>query len=350
MTQEFNPLLDFARKIECSVKLPSNGGWYDDDIISFNALNEVNIMPMLPNDEMLIVNPETLISGDSILKVIGSCCPGVKNPGELYYPDVNTILLGIKKATYGDELVQQYICPLCWSKKNDIISQEVVRIIKERYPNGHVEIGVDETHEIEKLADENMQSLITQMERNNEICISPQELKCSIDEILGRMTLLPQNGIVELKNGLKVYTTPYKCNDKIKFINKQIKYQKIIKYLEEHSDSMENIQEITDDYIQSVKQLSTMYKEVGEITLDIVASSIKKIETPNGDVVTNYNYICEFLKKADIESVRIIRENIDKLNECGIPSTIPCECQCCGHKWDETFYGFNQNDFFGISS
>ena len=43
MTQNFNPLMDFARKVECSVKLPSNGGWYDDDVVTFNAINEIDI-------------------------------------------------------------------------------------------------------------------------------------------------------------------------------------------------------------------------------------------------------------------------------------------------------------------
>ena len=74
-----NPLMDFARKTECSVKLPSQGLWYDDDAITFNAIGEVDIMPMLPNDEMKVVNPETLISGDSIISLIRSCCPGIKN-------------------------------------------------------------------------------------------------------------------------------------------------------------------------------------------------------------------------------------------------------------------------------
>lgn len=350
MAQDFNPLLDFARKVECSVKIPSNGGWYDNDNISFNAINEIDIRPMLPNDEMTIVNPETLISGDSIIEIIKSCCPGIKNPSELYYPDVNAILLGIKKATYGDELTQQYICPLCWSKKNDIIAKEVLRLIKEKYPNGGIELSVEESQEIEKLAEENTKEMITQMERMNEICITPQELKCSIDTILGNMTFLPKDGVITLKNKLKVYTTPYKCNDKIKFINKQIKYQKIVKYLQDNQKQFDNISEITMEYIDAVKDLSGMYKEVGEINMDIIASSIKKIETPTGDVVSNYMHIWEFLKNADVESVRMIRENIDKLNGYGVQSTIPCECQCCGHKWDEKFYGFNQNDFFGISS
>lgn len=350
MTQEFNPLLDFARKVECSVRLPSNGSWYDEDVISFNALNEVNIMPMLPNDEMTIVNPETLISGDSIIKVIKSCCPGIKNPAELYYPDVNAILLGIKKATYGDELIQQYICPKCWSKKNDIIAKELVRLIKERYPMGDVELSIEETKELEKLADVNMQSTITEMERNGDLCIAPQEVKCSIDSILSQMTYLPSHSVVELKNGLKVYTTPYKCNDKIKFINKQIKYQKMLKYIEESKNKLGNITELTEEYVNTIQSVSDMYKEIGNLTMNIIASSIKKVETPNKDVVTNYDFICEFLKRVDVESVKAIRESIDKLNECGIPTTIPCECQCCGHTWDERFYGFNQNDFFGISS
>ena len=112
-----NPLMDFARKTECSVKLPSQGLWYDEDAIEFNAIGEVDIMPMLPNDEMKIVNPETLISGDAIISVIKSCCPGIKKPEELYYPDVNVLLLGIKKATYGDELIQNSVCPKCWEKK-----------------------------------------------------------------------------------------------------------------------------------------------------------------------------------------------------------------------------------------
>lgn len=350
MTQNFNPLLDFARKVECSVKIPSNGGWYDDDNITFNAINEIDIKPMLPNDEMTIVNPETLISGDSIIEIIKSCCPGINNPSELYYPDVNAILLGIKKATYGDELTQQYICPVCWSKKNDVISKELVRLIKEKYPNGDVELSVEESQELEKIAEENTKEEITLMERRNEICITPQELKCSIEKILADMTFLPKDGIVELKNGLKVYTTPYRCIDKIKFINKQIKYQKIAKYLQDNAQKFKNTYELTNEYVDAIKGISDMYKDVTEITIDIIASSIKKIETPTGDVVSNHMYIWEFLKNADVDSVKMIRENIDRLNECGVQSTIPCECQCCGHKWDEKFYGFNQNDFFGISS
>lgn len=350
MTQNFNPLMDFARKVECSVKLPSNGGWYDDDVVSFNAINEIDIKPMLPNDEMAIVNPETLISGDTIVQLIKSCCPTVHKPEELYYPDVNTILLGIKKATYGDELSQQYICPLCWSKKNDVVMKEFIRLVKEKYGDEEVELSKEETTEFEKLADENTKEIITQMEKNDEICITPQEIKSSIGDVLASITLLPLNGLVELKNGLKVYATPYKCADKIRFVNKQIKYQKIVKYAEEQQRRFDNLQDITPEYVNSVKGLSDLYKEVVNVNMDIVASSIKKIETPNGDVITDKNFIFEFIQNTDVDSVKKIVEKIEELNNYGIQPTFPCDCQCCGHKWDEKFYGFNQNDFFGISS
>jgi len=350
MVQNFNPLMDFARKVECSVKLPSNGGWYDSDNITFNQIGEVDIKPMLPNDEMMVVNPESLISGNSIIEIIKSCCPGIKKPEELYYPDINVLLLGIKKATYGKEHTQEYICPKCWSVKTNILGDEILKLIKERYPNGNVDISKEESKEIESIADENIKSLITEKERNNELCITPQELKINLDDILGSITYMPYDGLVKLNNGVKVYTTPYKCSDKIKFITKKIKFQKLYKHISDSSGIYDNTDEITEEYIKSLEDLSNVYKEIGNLGIDIISASIKYIETPNGEKVDNYEYISEFIRNIDVESVSKIRNKIDELNNYGIIQTLECECMCCGYKWNEKFYGYNQNDFFGISS
>ncbi len=129
-----------------------------------------------------------------------------------------------------------------------------------------------------------------------------------------------------------------------------IKYQKIAKYAEDQQKKFKDIQELTMEYVDSVKGLSGLYREVAEINMDIIASSIKKIETPHGESVSNKDFIYEFLKSTDAESVKKIRAKIEELNNFGVQPTFPCDCQCCGHKWEEKFYGFNQNDFFGISS
>lgn len=344
MTQDFNPLMDFARKIECSIKLPSNGGWYEDDNIQFNQIGEVDIKPMLPNDEIMLLNPETLVSGETIISIIKSCCPGIRRPEELYYPDINAILLGIKKATYGDKAQQEFICPKCWNKKNDIIEKEFNRL---KELDEYKPLSDDE---LLKIADKNVETIIAEMEKNNEIHISYQELEYSISGILDSMKFMPQNGMVELKSGLKVYVTPYKCKDKILFTTRELKHQKLLKHAVSHNEKYKDIEEISDEYMNSLNSISELYINAGKTSLELIIASIEKIQIPSGEIVTNKDHIKEFIYSCDTESVTKIRDKSIELNLCGTPQTLTCECCCCGHQWEEKFYGFNQNDFFGISS
>lgn len=344
MTQDFNPLMDFARKVECSVKLPSNGSWYDDDNITYNQIGEVDIKPMLPNDEMMLLNPETLISGESMIGVIRSCCPGIRRPEDLYYPDVNALLLGIKKATYGDSANQEFICPKCWAKKSNVI-QEEFNALKEK---DEYKTTTDE--ELIKIADKNVEVKITEMEKNNEIMISTQIHEFSISSMLDSMKFMPVNGIVELKSGLKVYVTPYKCGDKILFATRELKQQKLLKYATSHNEKYNDIEEISQEYMESLNSLTDVYMNTAKLSLDLLSASIDKIELPTGEIVTNREYIKEFIYNTDSDSAASIKEKSDELNNYGVPQTITCECECCGYTWEERFYGFNQNDFFGISS
>ena len=346
--QIFNPLMDFARKVECSVKLPSQGLWYDEDDIVFNQIGEVDVKPMLPNDEMAFANPETLISGESILKIIKSCCDGIKKPENLYYPDINAILLGIRKATYGNKLEQEYICPKCWSQKTSIEEEEYKKITKEKF-NGK-ELSEDDAKKIKEEADRITKPKIEGLEREGKILITPQTIIIDVDEVLSSMKLMPKEEIYETKEGLKIYLTPYKCSDKIKFTTQQIKFQKLAKYFEENQKNMNDEDVIKKEYLDSLEKVSNMYFDITDLTLDVITSCILKIVIPNGQVVDNKEQISEFIKNTPVQVITDLKDKIDRLNEYGIRQFIPCECQCCGHKWDEKFYGFNQSDFFGIGS
>lgn len=352
MSENFNPLMDFARKFECSVKLPSNGCWYNDDI-AFNAIGEVNIKPMLPLDEMMIVNPETLISGDAIIKTIESCCPDVKNPSQLYYPDVNVLLLGIKKASYGDEFKQSAICPNCWNKKEVVEEKEFIKLLKEEQEkkknSGLIEeITPDEYDFLQKKASDNTKHVIKEMEETNEICLEPQEHVYSIDRILGNMTFLPKNPFVEIDSGLKIYVSPYKCIDKIKISVKTIKNQKLYQNIMDTDDGLKDGDE------QKIKilldKVNNFCNEVSDDTIDLITNSVIKIVLPDETFVDNKEYIKEFLSNVSSKTIKMISEKIDELNRCGLQDTLPMECRCCGHKWDDVFHGFNQSDFFGLGS
>lgn len=344
-----NPLMDFARKVECSVKIPSQGLLYDEDTIEFNAIGEVDIMPMLPNDELTIVNPDSLISGDSIISLIKSCCPGVKHPEDLYYPDVNTILLGIRKATYGLELIQSGVCPKCWQKKVEIETKEAKKIMKERDLISE-ELSELETKEIYDEASKNVASVISEMEKNNEIHITPVEFKYDINRILETITMLPNESIVETKEGLKIYLTPYKCKDKILFSQRNINEQKVLLYYQKTLKNEKLTDENISEYLDKTNKMVGMYSDITDKTIEIIGKSIIKIALPDGRVIDNPDFINEYIRNISSDLVIKLNDEITKLNEYGIKPTLEMECQCCGNKWNEKFYGFNQSDFFGISS
>ena len=344
-----NPLMDFARKVECSVKIPSQGLLYDEDMIEFNAIGEVDIMPMLPNDELMIVNPETLISGDAIISLIKSCCPSIHNPEELYYPDVNALLLGIRKATYGSELIQSGICPKCWEKKAKIETEEMEKIAKEQKLNIE-ELSEDEAKNIYEIAKKNVESIISQKENNNEIKISPIDFKYDIDNILQSMTMIPKDTFVESKEGLKIYITPYKCKDKILFSQRSINEQKVLTYYQKSLKNEKLTDENIKEYLDKTNKMVGMYSNITDKTIEIISKSIKKVVMPNGTVVDNPEYIKEYIKNISSDLIVKLNNEITKLNDYGIKHTLEMECPCCGNKWDEKFYGFNQSDFFGISS
>ena len=344
-----NPLMDFARKVECSVKIPSQGLLYDEDTIEFNSIGEVDIMPMLPNDELSVVNPDSLISGDAIVGLIKSCCPGVKRPEDLYYPDVNVILLGIRKATYGPELIQSGICPECWKKKIDIEAHEIDRIIEERNIIRD-SISEEEMESLYEEASKNVAPKITEMERNDELHISSIEFKYNIDELLSKITLLPKETVIETKDGLKIYLTPYKCKDKILFSQRSINEQKVLSFYEKSLKNEELTEENLADYLDKTNKMVGMYTDITDKSIDILAKSILKVVMPDGRIIDNPDFIREYIKNISSELVIRLNNEVAKLNGYGLRQTLDMECPCCGHKWEEKFYGFNQSDFFGISS
>ncbi len=108
-----NPLAPFMRHPEVYIKLPSQGKFYSQDDVVFTASGEIAVSSMTANDDLLLKTPEGLLNGDSISKVIQSCCPGIKNVNHLLVPDLDVILLAIRQASYGDIMDFEIKCPKC---------------------------------------------------------------------------------------------------------------------------------------------------------------------------------------------------------------------------------------------
>jgi hypothetical protein len=108
-----NPLAAYFRQPGIHIKLPSNGNYTPDDLISFTASGEVAILPMTAADEIILNNPDSLLNGVAIERIIESCCPQIKYAKELPITDVDVIVLAAKLVSYGDGLDLITKCEKC---------------------------------------------------------------------------------------------------------------------------------------------------------------------------------------------------------------------------------------------
>lgn len=112
-TSNDNPLKKYFRSEKISTPLPSGKNRYPKDVLELPASGEVGVMAMTAKDEMTLKNPDALLNGDAIEKLLKSCIPAVKQVKSLEMTDVDTMLMAIKYATYGDNFDYTLDCPNC---------------------------------------------------------------------------------------------------------------------------------------------------------------------------------------------------------------------------------------------
>lgn len=115
MTQ--NPLQQYFRQPKIFINLPSQGIYSREGAVQ----GEVNNMPvygMTGMDEIIVKTPDALLSGESTVKVVQSCCPSVKDAWGLSVLDTDLIFAAIRIATYGNLLSVSNVCPKCNSENN----------------------------------------------------------------------------------------------------------------------------------------------------------------------------------------------------------------------------------------
>lgn len=119
MTQaQFNPLAKHFRQPALQLKLPSAGEFWPADSLEMPPNNEVPVYPMTAKDEITIKTPDSLLNGASVVGVLESCIPSIKNAWNMPSIDVDAALIAIRIASYGNEMEIVSECPHC-NHKND---------------------------------------------------------------------------------------------------------------------------------------------------------------------------------------------------------------------------------------
>ena len=110
MTENNNPLNKYFRQPAIYVSLPS-GTDYPPHVVTPTQTGELGVMPMAAKDEIRFKTPDALMNGQGVVDVIQSCVPEIKDAWQIKSYDLDTILVAIRIATYGETMDINFTVP-----------------------------------------------------------------------------------------------------------------------------------------------------------------------------------------------------------------------------------------------
>lgn len=262
--------------------LPSKGLYGGNIDFSIND-TDVEIYALSAADEIYIANPDNLITGAAVERIIKSSCPAINDPRNLPIQDADAICLASKRQTYGSFLSLGGECSKCKEKQEYKI--EIMDIFK-----------------------------------NSKFL--PDEMICSIDEINGT------------KVDLKIYLRPYSVKD-ANFIT--IKEFEQNKYLEGLDSSDMDIEEKTTKVFKAIQSMK-------EMNMDLLHSCIIRI-IADGEEITDSNSIKDFMNNVESKIVKLINDKVKEFNKYGLPKTYTVSCNKCDNK-DQIPLVYDPSNFF----
>lgn len=130
-TTAVNPLAKHFRQPAIYINLTSKGKFWKDGALDLPATGVIPVYPMTARDEITLKTPDALINGTSIVQVIQSCCPNIKDAWAMPSVDVDTTLIAIRLASYGENMAVTAKCPHCNVEHDyDVNLQNVLSKVK----------------------------------------------------------------------------------------------------------------------------------------------------------------------------------------------------------------------------
>lgn len=241
--------------------------------IEKTVLDELPILPMTAIDEISMQNPDELLNGEALVNLIKSCVPAIPNPRNLCNVDAEMIFLAIKYATYGKDVQHTHTCSECKEKADYNID---INHILERFP---------EITEIPPIEHED----------------------------------------------LKVFVTPPKLESLTRLALIEVEQARILNQITKTAEGVEG------DEVEMAKQFAISFRKVSKQNIDLLISSIDRIETPD-QVVTAKETIMEFMENVPSKIVTKINDAVGiatpSLKDI---STFEFVCEKCSHKEKVTF-------------
>jgi len=121
-----NPLINYLRKPEIYITLPSAGRWWPAQSIEIPENGELPVLPMTGHDDLMMRNADGLMNGATTVSVIQNCVPNIKNAWDAPSIDIEYLFVAIRIASYGHEMEMQGKCSKCGEFTNYAVDLRVL--------------------------------------------------------------------------------------------------------------------------------------------------------------------------------------------------------------------------------
>lgn len=263
------PLSKYYRLPGVHILPPTRGKFLPQDFVP--AMNgDIPIFPMKAQDEMLLKNPDALLSGLALEKLFESCIPSIANPRLISMPDIDTFLLAIRLATYGEKMNLDVTCPQC----------------KAEY-----------------------------------------EYVCDLPTILGTIEFVDDDTIVKLNEDIHVCVRPYSFKDASEIAFMAFDETRLLQNIDASAPQDDEGKQMR------MAQMNSSMKKVSSLTEKIMTNCIDYITVPEG-TVNNKREILEFIRNISKSWYEVIDNRIQSMNKHGVDKKLHISCDKCQCEWD----------------
>lgn len=281
-----NPLSQYYRKPGTYIELPSGGRYYKLTP-KLSDTNELAVYPMTAKDELALKNPDALLNGEALKQVIASVCPDIKDVSEIPAPDIDAILVAMRMTSYGDDM------------------------------------EIDVMHGCEESEGKS------------------QRVTVGLGSVLSTLKAIPETmGTVTLANQVVVQLRPYTLEAQSRLLRVQFNTMRSLQGAEANENSTIE---------QKADIANRGYDQLVVLSQDILAASIISVTLPDGNEVTNFNHIHEWIKNLDRASNERLDEEIKSFGKFGITRTLEVTCDHCKTKFTTDML-FDPTSFFNVGS
>ena len=99
-----NPLAKHLRQPKIYIKLPSQGNYWPKGSLELTETGELPVYAMTAKDEIAFKTPDALLNGQATVDVIQSCVPNIKDAWQCPSIDLDTLLISIRMASFGNSI------------------------------------------------------------------------------------------------------------------------------------------------------------------------------------------------------------------------------------------------------